>query len=218
MSSLHDPSRTLIVGTPLETARAAMILLHGRGGSAADMSSLATHLAQPGVAFLVPEATGNTWYPQRYLAPLAQNEPWLGSALALVGLCLDRAASAGVARERVGLLGFSQGACLALEFLARHPGRHAVTVALSGALIGPPGERREATAGRFSGSSVLLGIGDRDGHVELETARAAAELFRAGGATVDYREYAGMGHTINEDELQAVRAQIAALAGPRASA
>ena len=147
-AALHDPTRVLVAGPPLARARAVTILLHGRGGSADDIASLATVLAIDGLTFLVPEATGHTWYPQRFLAPLAANEPWLGSALGVVATLVAQATAAGVPPDRIAIAGFSQGACLALEFVARTPARYGAAIAFSGGLIGPAGRAAAAGPGR----------------------------------------------------------------------
>ena len=213
-AALHDPARTRVVGAPLDRARAAVILLHGRGGSAEDIASLAQVLAADRLCFLIPEATGHTWYPQRFIAPLAANEPWLGSALAVVGALLARVAGARIDSRRTAITGFSQGACLALEFAARNPARYGAVIGFSGGLIGPPGEARPAVprGASFGGAPVFLGCGDRDGHIPVEVVEASAATLTALGATVDRRIYPGMGHTINEDEIAAARALLAGLA------
>jgi predicted esterase len=212
-AALHDPTRVLAAGAPLAGARGATILLHGRGGSADDIASLATVLAVGGMAYLVPEATGHTWYPQRFIAPLAANEPWLGSALGVVGALVAQARAAGIPEARMVIGGFSQGACLALEFVARSPARYGAVLAFSGGLIGPPeAPRPPVPAGRtLGGTPVFLGCGDQDGHIPLESVEASAAVLRGLGGTVDLRIYPGMGHTINQDEIAAARALLAGL-------
>ncbi len=212
-ASLHDPTRVHIVGTPLARARAAVILLHGRGGSADDIASLATVLAVDRLAYLIPEATGHTWYPQRFIAPLAANEPWLGSALGVVGSLVAQAVAAGIPPARIVLAGFSQGACLALEFAARTPARYGAVIAFSGALIGPPDQPRPAApaGASLAGTPVFLGCGDIDGHIPVASVEASATVLRGLGGAVDLRLYPSMGHTINEDELAAARALLAGL-------
>src|SRR4026209_1238478 len=130
-----QPIRT--AGEALASARAAVLMLHGRGASAEDILSLAGELHHPGFAYLAPQAAENTWYPNRFLVPLADNEPWLSSALAFVGDVLAQIVNVGIPSERVILLGFSQGACLTLEFAARNARRYGGVIGLSGALIGP---------------------------------------------------------------------------------
>ena len=212
-TALHDPARVLVAGPPLARARAVTILLHGRGGSADDIAGLATVLAIDGLTFLVPEATGHTWYPQRFLAPLAANEPWLGSALGVVATLVAQATAAGIPTARIAVAGFSQGACLALESVARMPARYGAAIALSGALIGAPDEPRPPVpAGRsLDGTPVFLGCGDQDGHIPAASVEASAAVLRGLGGVVDVRLYPGMGHTINQDEIGAARALLTAL-------
>jgi phospholipase/carboxylesterase len=212
-ASLHDPTRVHVVGTPLARARAAVILLHGRGGSAEDIASLATVLAIDRLAFLVPEATGHSWYPQRFIAPLAANEPWLGSALGVVASLVAQATAARIPQARIALAGFSQGACLALEFAARTPARYGAVIGFSGGLIGPPDQPRPVVpAGpSLDGTPVFLGCGDVDGHIPVASVEASATVLRGLGATVDLRLYPNMGHTINQDELDAARSLLAGL-------
>jgi predicted esterase len=158
----------------------------------------------------VPQARNQTWYPQRFLAPLETNEPWLSSALDLVGGLVDRAAGAGLEPSRVMVLGFSQGGCLALESAARRARRYGAVVGLSAGLIGPPGRRRD-DGGAFFGTPVLLGCSDVDVHVPVSSVEEAAALFTKMGAHVDKRIYRGMGHTVNEDEIDAVRGLLGSL-------
>jgi len=212
-STLHDPTRVLVAGVPLDRARAAVVLLHGRGSSADDIAGLAPVIGLDRIAYLAPEATGHTWYPQRFIAPLEANEPWLSSALEVVGALVARAGSAGIPAARTVVAGFSQGACLALEFAARTPSKYGGVLGLSGGLIGPP-DRPRAPAPKgasLAGTPVFLGCGDRDGHIPEEVVRASAEVLQALGATVDLRIYPGMGHTINEDEIAAARALLSGL-------
>lgn len=185
-----------------------MVLLHGRGDSAAGIMGLAQELAHPDYAFLAPQAAGGQWYPNRFIAPLASNEPWLSSALQSVADALAKAEEAGIPPERVVLLGFSQGACLALEYAARNARRYGGVAGLSGGLIGPDGTPRDYR-GSLDGTPVLLGCSDVDFHIPLEQVHEAAAVLGRLGAQVDERIYPGMGHTINQDELDAVRDMIA---------
>jgi predicted esterase len=211
-AALHDATRVLVAGPPLARARAVTILLHGRGGSADDIAGLATVLAIDELTFLVPEATGHTWYPQRFLAPLAANEPWLGSALDVVATLVAQATAAGVPAARIAIAGFSQGACLALEFVARTPARYGAVIAFSGGLIGPPDEPRPPVpGGSLAGTPVFLGCGDQDGHIPVASVEASSAVLRGLGANVDARIYPGMGHTINQDEIAAARALLTPL-------
>jgi predicted esterase len=181
-----------------------VLLIHGRGGSAADIIGLADELRLDDVLFLAPQAAGNTWYPYSFLTPMDQNEPGLSSGLRGIKNLVDRLARDGFDASRIGMIGFSQGACLALEFAARNAQRYAAVVGLSGGLIGPPGTPRNYP-GSFVGTPVFLGCSDVDPHIPLERVHETAGVFRAMNATVDERIYRGMGHTINEDEIEAVR-------------
>lgn len=188
----------------------AAILLHGRGGSAEDMLGLAEHLDVGGYDWRAPQAEGHTWYPQRFLAPIAHNEPWLSRALDTVSAEVARAADDGIPPERTVLLGFSQGACLALEYAARHARRWGGVIAFTGGLIGPDGTPRDYP-GTFDGTPVFLGTSDPDPHVPVARAEETASVLTGMGARVDLRIYPGMGHTINRDELEAARALLAAV-------
>jgi len=209
----HKGQTVLRGGTPLAGARTALVLIHGRGASAEDIYSLGEEVAEgvPGVALLAPQAAGNAWYPQRFLAPLAQNEPYLGSALGVVAGLVDEIVRAGVAAERVVLIGFSQGACLSLEFAARNPRRYGGVAGLSGALIGPPGSPR-AAGGSLAGTPVYLGCSDRDAHIPLASVEESAVVLGKLGARVVKSIFAGMGHTVNAEELAAVRGIVSGLA------
>ncbi len=210
-----SPDVTLLTaGAPVETARAAVILLHGRGASALDILALTPRLdsdrATQKVAFLAPQAPGRAWYPRHFLAPLDENEPALSTALATVGALIARIEVSGIPAARIALLGFSQGACLALEYAARHARRYGGVIALAGGLIGPPGTLFRYP-GMLAGTPVFIGCGDSDPHIPLarvnESAAALAEL----GAQVDRRIYPGLGHTLVQDEIDAARAILHAL-------
>ncbi|MFO7170414.1 MAG: dienelactone hydrolase family protein [Chloroflexota bacterium] len=211
MSNLHQGQPLLQRGAPLGAARAAMVLVHGRGASAADIMTLADELPHPDFAYLAPQAAGGTWYPNRFMAPIASNEPWLSSALQVLADTLASLEAAGLPPERTILLGFSQGACLATEFVARNARRYGGVVGLSGGLIGPTGTPRDYP-GSLDGTPVLLGCSDVDPHIPVGRVHETAEVLRRLGAAVDERIYPGMGHTVNEDELAAVRAMMAAIA------
>jgi phospholipase/carboxylesterase len=202
----HAGQPVLHHGPPIAQARRVAILIHGRGASADDILGLVPELGTNDVAYLAPQAAGHTWYPYSFLSPIPQNEPGITSALGVIARLAD---STDLGSERVVILGFSQGACLALEFAARNPRRYAAVVALSGGLIGPPGTPRDYP-GSLEGTPVFIGCSDIDPHIPLERVRESAEVFRRMGAAVDERIYRGMGHTINEDELNAVRAFVVA--------
>lgn len=220
MSDLsEDPHRhqpVLHSGVPLPEARATAILIHGRGSSADDIMRLVPTIdpdGASGVAYLAPQAAGNSWYPNRFLSPVAQNEPYLTSALAVIEALLAEIAMAGVGANKTLLLGFSQGACLALECAARGDERLGAVAGLSGALIGPLDTPRPPLAAAVSDLPVFLGCGDVDDHIPLTHLNQTAKLFRDAGAAVDLRVYRGMSHSINRDELEAVRQHLAVLSG-----
>lgn len=191
-------------GASLDEADAALVLLHGRGATAQGMLALAEEVAPPQLAQLAPQAFRRTWYPYSFLAPIEQNEPFLTSALTTVDRVLQSIEAEGIPRRCVALLGFSQGACLACEYAARHPAQYGAIVGLSGGLIGPE-DTEFAYEGRLDGTPVFLGCSDQDPHIPLERVKETGDVFRDLGATVDQRIYPGMGHTANDDELRAVR-------------
>ena len=194
-----QPVRTS--GVLAEEATAALVLLHGRGASTESILTLTDELGDPpGFAYAAPQAAGHTWYPYSFLAPLEQNEPWLSSALEAVGAVVSGLEEAGLDASRIVLLGFSQGACLALEFAARHARRYGGVVALSGGLIGPDSAPRDY-AGDFGGTPVFLGCSDVDPHIPAPRVHESADVLERLGADVTKRIYPGMGHTVNDDEL-----------------
>lgn len=206
----HIGDRIVGAGSPLGQAKAAMILIHGRGAPAEDILGLAGELDRPDLAYLAPQAQGYTWYPYSFMAPMEQNEPGLSSGLALIGDLLERLEQAGIPPERTILLGFSQGACLSLEYAARNARRFGGVVALSGGLIGPPGTPREYS-GTLDGTPVFLGCSDRDPHIPLVRVQESTQVLERMGATVTEKIYPGMGHTVNEDEIEHVRAMLETL-------
>ena len=192
------------VGPSPAAARLTMILVHGRGASAADILGVAGEIGADDVAYVAPDAPGRTWYPYSFLVPLEQNEPQLSSALDTLHRIVADLGRQGVTTDRIGLLGFSQGACLSLEYVARHPTRYAAVVGFSGGLIGPPGTPRRY-AGSLDGTPVFLGCSDIDPHIPLARVHETRDVLTALGAMVDERIYPSMGHTINRDELDAAR-------------
>ena len=188
-------------GEPLDSAQGAVILLHGRGGSAEDILSLAQPLYRPQLAYLAPQAAGHTWYPNSFMAPIEQNQPWLDSALRKVEATVKLATDAGIASDRILLCGFSQGACLATEFVASNPRRYAGHIAFTGGLIGPPGTDLNHQ-GSLAGTPAFFGSGDPDPHVPFERVQQSAAVFTAMGATVTVRRYPGRPHTITPEELE----------------
>jgi predicted esterase len=210
---VEDPHRNQPVlesGQPLKSAKAAVVLAHGRGASATDILSLADELGPPGFAYLAPEAAGHTWYPHSFLAPVAQNQPWLNSALSFLGKVVARAVAAGVPLHKVAILGFSQGACLATEFVARNAARYGGLIAFTGGLIGPLGTQFNYS-GDLAGTPCFFGAGDPDPHVPWVRVKESASVFSALGGVVTLRRYPGLPHTISQDEIQHAKQQLSRL-------
>jgi phospholipase/carboxylesterase len=207
-TALHRVETTLVAGAPRERAKAAAILIHGRGATPESMLPLAEALGRDDVRYVAPRATGNTWYPNSFLAPIEANEPSLSSALALVGALVARLEDEEFETSKVAIIGFSQGACLATEFAARNARRYGAVIALTGGLIGPPGTPRDYS-GSLDGTPVFLGSSDVDPHVPLERIEETDAVLTRLGATVDKRIYPGFGHSVNEDEVMAARAMLA---------
>lgn len=197
-------------GAPLGAARAAMILVHGRGASAEGMLGLADAFEADDIAYVAPQARSGSWYPQSFMAPFAQNEPYLSSALKTLSDVVADVERQGVPSEKIVLLGFSQGACLALEFAARNARRFGGIAGLSGGLIGPDGTPR-TYAGSLQGSPVFLGCSDIDFHIPLKRVNESAEVLKALGGNVTEIIYPGMGHTIVQDEVEHVKKILKAL-------
>jgi len=198
--------RVLQAGEPLTAARAAMVLLHGRGASAEDIMTLAAEVERPGWAYLAPQASGNAWYPNPFTAPLESNEPYLSAALDMVSKLVERV-EAHVPAQRIILLGFSQGACLTLEWAARNARRYGAVVGLSGGLIGPDGTPRDYP-GTFDATPLFLGCSDVDPHIAMHRVVEAGEVFNRMGADVAIRFYPGMAHTVSVEELDQVLALV----------
>ncbi|GAB5518524.1 MAG: dienelactone hydrolase family protein [Rhodothermales bacterium] len=214
----QDPHATTPLvqrGSSVANAKGAVVLVHGRGASAQSMLPLADALAQPEWLYVAPQAAGHTWYPYSFLAPMAENEPGLSSGLQRVSTVIDDLIADGLAPERIVLLGFSQGACLALEAAARRGERLGGVIAFSGGLIGPPGTPREYDAD-LQGTPVFLGCSDVDAHIPLGRVHESADVFERLGADVTKRVYRGMGHTINADELAFARGLLAKLGADEA--
>jgi phospholipase/carboxylesterase len=194
------PTSIRTAGQSLATATKALVMLHGRGGSAADILSLAPALNVADFALLAPQAPQNSWYPQSFLAPLAQNEPWLSSALATLAELVASLESQGIKRENVYFLGFSQGACLTLEFVARHATRYGGVVAFTGGLLGDKIYPEHYT-GAFDSTPIFIGTSDPDFHVPVARVQASTALLTQLGAHVTERIYPNMGHTISQEEI-----------------
>jgi predicted esterase len=200
----HGASPVVQMGAPVDRAAGAVILLHGRGAGPQDVLGLAQACDPGGLTYLAPQAAGGAWYPQTFLAPLPDNQPWLDSALGLVGRLIEDLAFRGIPVDRQVLAGFSQGACLGLEYAWRHPQRYAAVIGLSGGLIGPDDVPRRAT-GSMDGTPLFLGCSQNDPYIPAERVRLTSEAMRQVGAEVDLRLYPGADHSVNRDELQVVK-------------
>jgi phospholipase/carboxylesterase len=187
-------------GVPIEQADKALIMLHGRGGTADDILSISQYLNLAGFALIAPQATNRTWYPYSFLAPSKENEPWLSSAVEVVGETVEKVLNAGIAAERIYFLGFSQGACLTLEFTARNARRYGGIVAFTGGLIGDEIDTSKYK-GDFEQTPVLLSTGDPDAHVPVDRVMASAEYIKGINASVVEKVYPGKSHSISMKEI-----------------
>ncbi len=209
----HEWAAVYQAGAAPAKAGGALILLHGRGGSAQNILSLGEGFELPRVSLFAPQAEGYTWYPNSFLSPIASNEPWLSSALNAVSRVVDQCMDLGFAHERIAITGFSQGACLACEFVARRPVRYAALVAFTGGLIGPLGADLHH-AGSLDGTPVLLSSGDPDPHVPWTRVEETAEQFAAMGATLILKKYLNHPHTVIPDEMAQARALLVQVLNP----
>jgi len=206
----HAKQPVLQAGAPLAEAHGAVVLLHGRGGSAEDILGLAEAFDMDGLAYLAPQAAAHEWYPSSFLAPRERNEPWLSSALDKVGSVVASIESAGIQRERIVIAGFSQGACLSTEFVASNPARYAGLIAFTGGLIGPVGMdlRHE---GNLAGTPALFLSGDPDPHVPWQRVVDSAKELERMGAKVEAVRYPGKPHSVSADEVEHARAMLAGI-------
>jgi predicted esterase len=214
MLSSADPHGGLEVvhaGRPLGHGRVAVILIHGRNAGPRNILELAGPLAHPDVTWLAPAAANGTWYPFSFLADRARNEPFLSSALRRLDALVGDVVGAGVARDRIVVGGFSQGACLASEFVATHRARYGGLIAFSGGLIGPPGSRWDGDGG-LDGTPAFFGCSDVDTHVPKDRVEESARVLTRLGASVTLRIYPNMGHVVNDDEIDHGREIIATAA------
>jgi phospholipase/carboxylesterase len=207
----HAGQPVLRQGAPLALARVAVLMIHGRGAGPRNILDLVRAIGHPDVAYLAPAAAGGTWYPNSFLAPIEQNEPGITSGISVVHSLIDEATAVGVPAERIMLLGFSQGACLACTAAQRRPDRYGGVIVFSGGLIGPAGSTWDGK-GNFRETPVFFGCSDRDAHVPEVRVRESAAVFQGMGAEVTLRIYPGMGHLVNEDETGFARALLARLA------
>lgn len=184
-----------------------MIMIHGRGASAHDILSLAYEIALPDIAYIAPQAKGNTWYPYSFLSPINQNEPGLSFGLSVIDSIVEMLLDKGFSSEQIYLLGFSQGACLSLEYAARHPRKYGGVFGLSGGLIGEALDQN-SYSGNLYGAEVFLGCSDIDLHIPLERVNETEMIYTELNAKVTKRIYKGMPHTVNEDEIDFVKSTI----------
>jgi phospholipase/carboxylesterase len=201
----HAGQRVAHAGAPLDRARAAMIMVHGRNAGPQNILELSDVLDRPDFAYLGPAAAGGTWYPNSFMAPRAQNEPGISSELFVIESLVTGLIAQGFTPERIMLLGFSQGACLTSEFAIRHPRRYGGVMALSGGLIGPPGTTWDDVTTSLDGTPVFLGCSDVDPHIPAERVLESDAVFRRLGAAVTRKLYPGMGHTVSGDEIENVQ-------------
>jgi len=201
---IHNPNNIVTAGKPLEEASKVMIMVHGRGGSARDILSLSEYVKADDFAFVAPEANGRTWYPYSFLRPMSENEPYLSSALdVLTSLRARLQSDFNFKLPQIYWFGFSQGACLMLEYVARNATQYGGVFGLSGGLIGPDGTPRQYE-GSFGNTPVFLGCSDTDSHVPKERVLESERVFSEMGASVTARLYPNFAHSINEDELNFV--------------
>jgi phospholipase/carboxylesterase len=210
---MPDPHADMPVahaGDDLKTALCAVILLHGRGSSAKDILALAENFDNERIAFLAPQAANNTWYPYSFLAPIEQNEPWLSSAIARVAGLIQHCIAAGIHCNRIVVCGFSQGACLATESVARHPAHYGALIAFTGGLVGPS-DLELRHDGSLAGMRALFSSGDPDLHVPWSRVEASACELERMGAQVELIHHPGRPHTIDKRELEVARSLIVSL-------
>ena len=201
----------MTAGASVDTAEAAIVLVHGRGATAQSIVQMADEFDQHGVAYLAPQAARNTWYPNAFTAPVESNEPGRTSGLQAIDNAVSKATEAGIPTDRVMVLGFSQGACLASEYVARNPTRYGGLAVLSGGLIGETVDPDDYD-GDLEGTPVFLGCSDVDPHIPEERVHESATIFEQLNGDVTKRLYEGMGHGINQDEIDQVSPMVAGLA------
>ena len=191
----------LTAGVPAAQATAAMILLHGRGGSAEDIISLAGYLNTKDMALFAPQATQNSWYPYGFMSPVSANQPALDSALATIDELVESIVAGGIAREQLYFVGFSQGACLTLEYSTRHASRYGGVVAFTGGLIGEQLDTNNYK-GDFAQTPVLITTGDHDPHVPVSRVMESADIIKNLQGDVTTKIYKGRPHTISQQEIE----------------
>ena len=200
----HEGQPLVEAGAPLGPGTPVVILVHGRNAAPPNILDLARRWDRPDLTYLAPSAAGRTWYPNSFMADIPGNEPGISSGLSVLASLVARVEAAGVARSRIVIAGFSQGACLASEFAIRHASRFGGLLIFSGGAIGPAGTTWHYE-GRFDGTPVFLGCSDQDAHVPESRVRETADVFAGMGAAVTLRIYPRMGHLVNDDEIAAAQ-------------
>ena len=206
----HAGQRVEHAGAPLDRASLAMIMIHGRGAGPEAILELVPRLQRPALAYVAPAAVGGTWYPYSFLSPREKNEPGISSGLSVIEALVSDLMARGFTSDRIGLLGFSQGACLTCEFVFRHPRRYAGVFGLSGGLIGPPGTTWDDAPQSLAGTPVFLGCSDVDAHIPATRVLETEAVFTGMRATVRRVLYPGMGHLVSDDEIRIVQSLIGA--------
>lgn len=210
----HAGQPLAAAGAPLGKSPVAMILVHGRNALPANILSFVPAFGRPDITYLAPGAAGGTWYPLSFMADREKNEPGISSGVWVLEQLVQHVVRAGVRKDRIVLLGFSQGACLTSQFAASHADRYGGVVLYSGGLIGPPGTTWNYP-GSFGGTPVFLGCSDVDAHVPKTRVDESAAVFQRMGATVTEQIYPGMGHLVNEEEIAFTRTLLDEITGGR---
>jgi phospholipase/carboxylesterase len=203
-------------GPPLADAPAALILLHGRGAAAEHILNVYDRIGCTHIAALAPTAPGNAWYPYSFLAPLAENQPYLDQSLAFVDELVQHVVAHGIPPERIAFLGFSQGACLSLEYVIRNPRRYGAVLALTGGYIGPPGTVRTETTS-LAGTPVFVSANDPDDHIPFARVEETAAHLKMMQADVECRRYPDRPHVVLANQVNVCRDWLNRLAPPPAS-
>lgn len=193
--------KVITAGKAIDEATKVLIMIHGRGGSAQDILSLAAHLNTNDYALLAPQATNNTWYPTSFLAEPSINEPWLSSAIDMIDEVVADVVAQGILKENIFFLGFSQGACLTLEYVTRNATKYGGVAAFTGGLIGDK-IYAENYSGDFEGTPIFIGTSNPDPHVPVSRVQETTAVLESMHAEVFEKIYPGMGHTISQDEIE----------------
>ena len=197
----HTGDDTLYKGLAPDKASRAMIMVHGRGASAESIAALADEIQADDFMYVIPRAAGNTWYPYRFIEPRQTNEPGISSGLTLIEIIVKSLNDNGINSDKIYFLGFSQGACLAVDYVARYPDKFGGVFALSGALIGQELNKQDYS-GDLKNTPIFFGCSENDFHIPEERIHESAEIFKKLNAGVTTRIYPNLGHTINHDEIK----------------